>query len=90
MKEKNLPTSNLDETFITDAILKESGLNKVSMLKIMRGFKGNSNEELEKYAESVKRIRSVEEKTHLSMDKLQDVVTEEEEILPKLGRRRQS
>ena len=48
MKEKNLSISDLDEMFITAAVLKESGLNKASMLKIMRGFKGNGDEELEK------------------------------------------
>ena len=84
MKEKNLSISDLDEMFITAAVLKESGLNKASMLKIMRGFKGNSDEELEKYAETVKRIRRAEEKTHLPIDKLQDVVTEEEERLSKI------
>ena len=84
MKEKNLSISDLDEMFITSAVLKESGLNKASMLKIMRGFKGNGHDELEKYAETVKRIRRVEEKTHLSIDKLQDIVTEEEERLSKI------
>ena len=84
MKEKNLSISDLDEMFITSAVLKESGLNKASMLKIMRGFKGNGHDELEKYAETVKRIRRVEEKTHLSVDKLQDIVTEEEERLSKI------
>ncbi len=84
MKEKNLSISDLDGMFITVAILKESGLNKASMLKIMRGFKGNGDEELEKYAETVKRIRRVEENTHLPIDKLQDVVTEEEERLSEI------
>ena len=84
MKEKNLSISDLDEMFITSAVLKESGLNKASIMKIMRGFKGNSDEELEKYAGTVKRIRRVEENTHLPIDKLQDVVTEEEERLSKI------
>ncbi len=84
MKEKNLSISDLDEMFITTAVLKESGLNKASIMNIMRGFKGNSDEELEKYAETVKRIRRVEENTHLPIDKLQDVVTEEEERLSKI------
>ena len=84
MKEKNLSISDLDEMFITAAVLKESGLNKASIMKITRGFKGNSDEELEKYAETVKRIRRVEENTHLPIDKLQDVVTEEEEKLSKI------
>ena len=34
MKEKNLSISDLDEMFITAAVLKESGLNKASMLNI--------------------------------------------------------
>ena len=84
MKEKNLSISDLDEMFITNAALKESGLNKASIMKIMRGFKGNGDEELEKYAETVKRIRSVEENTHLPIDKFQDVVTEEEERLSEI------
>ena len=81
MKEKNLSISDLNEMFLTSSVLKESGFNKASIMKIMRGFKGNSDEELEKYAETVKRIRRVEENTHLPIDKLQDVVTEEEEKL---------
>ena len=84
MKEKNLSISDLDEMFITAAVLKESGLNKASMLKIMRGFKGKGDDELEKYAETVKRIRRVEENTDLPIDKLQDVVEEEEERLSKI------
>ena len=84
MKEKNLSISDLDEMFLTDAVLKESGLNKASIFKIMRGFKGFGDEELEKYAETVKRIRRVEDETHLSIDKLQDIVTEEEESLSKI------
>ena len=84
MKEKNLSISDLDEMFITSAVIKESGLNKASIMKIMRGFKGNGDEELEKYAETVKRIRRVEENTHLSIDKLRDAVTEEEERLSEI------
>ena len=84
MKEKNLSISDLEEMFITSVVLKESGFNKASIMKITRGFKGNSDEELEKYAETVKRIRRVEENTHLPIDKLQDVVTEEEEKLSKI------
>ena len=84
MKEKNLSIFDLDEMFITTAVLKESGLNKASIMKIMRGFKGNGDDELEKYAETVKRIRRVEENTHLPIDKLQDVVTEEEERLSEI------
>ena len=84
MKEKNLSISDLDEMFLTSAVLKESGINKASVMRIMRGFKGNSDEELEKYAETVKRIRKVEENTNLPIDKLQGVVTEEEEKLSKI------
>ncbi len=84
MKEKNLSISDLNEMFLTSSVLKESGFNKASIMKIMRGFKGNSDEELEKYAETVKRIRRVEENTHLPIDKLQDVVTEGEEKLSKI------
>ena len=84
MKEKNLSISDLEEMFITSAVLKESGFNKASIMKIMRGFKGNGDDELEKYAETVKRIRRVEENTHLPIDKLQDVVTEEEERLSEM------
>ncbi|MCW6157978.1 MAG: hypothetical protein LVQ63_00625 [Thermoplasmatales archaeon] len=84
MKEKNLSISELDEMFLTDTVLKESGLNKPSILKIMRGFKGIGDEELEKYAETVMRIRRVEDETHISIDKLHDVVTEEEESLSKI------
>ena len=84
MKEKNLSISDLNEMFLTSSVLKESGFNKASIMKIMRGFKGNSDEELEKYAETVKRIRRVEENTHLPIDKLQDVFTQDEERLSKI------
>ena len=84
MKEKNLSISDLNDMFLTSAVIKESGFNKASIMKITRGFKGNSDEELEKYAETVKRIRMVEENTHLPIDKLQDVVTDEEERLSKI------
>ena len=84
MKERNLSISDLDEMFLTSAVLKESALNKASIMKIMRGFKGNSDEELEKYAETVKRIREVEEEAHISIDKLQDITTEQEENLSEI------